>query len=323
MRIVVIGATGHIGTFLVPRLVRAGHEVISISRGERTAYVDAPEWQSVQQVLADRAAEDRDGTFPDRVAALHADVVVDLICFTIESASALVDRLRGELGHLVHCGSIWRSGPSRTLPMSESTMTPPFGEYGVQKDRIARMLAQETADGGLVTTSLHPGHISGPGWAPIGPTGNLDLEVWRSLAAGRPLAIPGLGTETMHHVHADDVAQAFEGAIEHRDQAAGEDFFITAPDAFTVRGYAETAAAWFGQEALLDHVTWDTFRSGLSPEHAESSWAHLIRSQFFSVAKAAALIGYSPAYSVGETTLEAVRSLIDEGTLVVDRPLVV
>ena len=26
-RVVVIGATGHIGSYLVPRLVRAGHEV--------------------------------------------------------------------------------------------------------------------------------------------------------------------------------------------------------------------------------------------------------------------------------------------------------
>ena len=36
-RVVVIGATGHIGTYLVPRLVRAGHEVVAISRGERRA----------------------------------------------------------------------------------------------------------------------------------------------------------------------------------------------------------------------------------------------------------------------------------------------
>ena len=32
-RVVVIGATGHIGTYLVPRLVRGGHEVIAVSRG--------------------------------------------------------------------------------------------------------------------------------------------------------------------------------------------------------------------------------------------------------------------------------------------------
>jgi len=44
MRIVVIGGSGHIGTFLVPRLVRAGHEVTVVSRGSRTAYTPSPEW---------------------------------------------------------------------------------------------------------------------------------------------------------------------------------------------------------------------------------------------------------------------------------------
>jgi nucleoside-diphosphate-sugar epimerase len=41
-RVVVIGATGHIGTYLVPRLVDAGHEVIALSRGTRGPYHSAP-----------------------------------------------------------------------------------------------------------------------------------------------------------------------------------------------------------------------------------------------------------------------------------------
>ena len=45
-RVVVIGATGHVGTYLVPRLVRAGHEVLALSRGERQPYSPAPEWRS-------------------------------------------------------------------------------------------------------------------------------------------------------------------------------------------------------------------------------------------------------------------------------------
>jgi nucleoside-diphosphate-sugar epimerase len=31
-RVVVIGATGHIGTYLVPRLVDGGHEVIAVTQ---------------------------------------------------------------------------------------------------------------------------------------------------------------------------------------------------------------------------------------------------------------------------------------------------
>lgn len=322
MRIVVIGATGHIGTFLVPRLVRAGHDVVTISRGTRTAYVDSPEWQQVEQVTADREQEDRDGTFGDRIVGLGADAVVDLVCFTLSSAQALVTTLRGTDTHLVHCGSIWRAGVSHVLPVTEETATPPFGDYGVQKDAIARMLKEETASGGLVTTSIHPGHISGPGWMPIGPLGNLDPAVLTALSAGTPVAVPGLGAETMAHVHADDVAQAFQLAVEHREAAAGEDFFITAPTALTVRGYAHLAASWFGQEARLESVTWDRFRETTAPEHAGASWEHLSRSQVFSTEKPRRLLGYDPGYTAEETVLDAVRWLVDHEELDVAGPLV-
>ncbi|ROP72564.1 NAD(P)-dependent oxidoreductase [Curtobacterium sp. PhB115] len=323
MRIVVIGATGHIGTFLVPRLVRAGHDVVTISRGTRTPYADAPEWQQVEQLTVDREQEDRDGVFGDRIVGLGADAVVDLVCFTLSSAEALVGALRGTDTHLVHCGSIWRAGVSHVLPITEGNATPPFGDYGVQKDAIARMLQQETASGGLATTSLHPGHISGPGWTPIGPLGNLDLSVLTKLSAGEAIEVPGLGAETMAHVHADDVAQAFQLAVEHRDEAVGEAFFVTAPTALTARGYAHLAASWFGQEARLDPVSWDRFRATTAPEHADASWEHLSRSQVFSTDKARRLLGYQPAWTAEATVLDAVRWLVDHGELDTARPLLV
>lgn len=323
MRIVVIGGSGHIGTFLVPRLVRAGHEVINISRGVSKSYIEAPEWQQVRQVVADREQEDRDGTFGGRIAALQADAVVDLVCFTLESAHALVSRLRGEAGHLVHCGTIWRYGASRKLPIAEGSdsAAAPFGNYGIQKDNIARMLKEETAAGGLVTTSLHPGHIVGPGWHPIGPLGSLDPAVWHTLSAGQPLQVPGTGSDVMHHVHADDLAQAFEKAVAHRDAAAGEDFNIVAPTALTVRGYAEIAAGWFGQQAVLETVSWEHFRETTTPEHADTSWRHLYRNHCFTIEKAKSLLGYAPRYEPDEAVLESVRWLIEHDQLSVARPL--
>ena len=322
MRVVVVGGSGHIGTFLVPRLVRAGHDVISISRGQSSSYTDDPAWQQVQRVTADRAAEDRDGTFADRVARLRPDVVVDLICFTLDSATALVARLRGEVGHLLHCGSIWRAGPSQRFPVTEDNAPPPSGDYGIAKAAIARMLRDETRTGGLVTTSLHPGHIVGPGWHPIGPLGNFDPEVWRKLSAGEPLDIPGIGAEFMHHVHADDVAQAFEAAIDRRDAAAGEDFSVVAPTALNVRGYAHIGASWFGQTADLRTVTWEQFRSSHpDADAAQTSWEHLVRNHAFSIDKARRLLDYTPRYEPEEAALESVRWLIDNDRLTVANPL--
>lgn len=315
MRIVVIGGTGHVGSFLVPRLVSDGHQVVSLSRGTRQPYRADLAWDQVSQLTVDREQEDAAGTFGSRVAELAADVVVDMICFTPRSAQLLVDALRGQVGHLVHCGSIWMHGPSTKLPITEDNGSEPLGDYGINKAAIARLLREETESGGVVTTSLHPGHISGPGWPVINPLGNLDPDVWQRLARGQELLIPGLGTELMHHVHADDVAQAFALAVEHRDAAAGQAFNVTAASALTVRGYAQIGAGWFGQQAEVRSVSWAEFRAQTSAEHAESSWAHLYRSQFTSIEKARRLLGYEPAYEPEDAAQEAVRWLIDHGQL--------
>ncbi|BCB76352.1 hypothetical protein GCM10022251_24470 [Phytohabitans flavus] len=323
MKIVVIGGSGHIGTFLIPRLVRAGHDVVNVSRGQRSSYVDDPTWRHVRQVTADRAVEDREGTFPDRIAGLRPDAVIDLICFTPDSATALVERLRGQTGHLLHCGSIWRFGPSLKVPVTEDNGAPPVGEYGIAKAAIVHLLEEETRSGGLVTTSLHPGHIVGPGWHPVGPLGNFDPAVWHKLSAGEPIDVPGIGAEFMHHVHADDVAQAFEAAVVHRDAAAGEAFSVVAPSALNVRGYARIAASWFGQIAVLRPVTWDDFRRDNDGDAARTSWEHLVRNHYVSIDKARALLGYAPRYEPEDAVLESVRWLIDHGRLDVANPLTV
>lgn len=323
MRVVVVGGSGHIGTYLVPRLVRAGHEVANLSRGSDVRYARASEWDEVRQVVVDREAEDRAGTFGERVLALAPDVVVDLICFTPRSARALVDALRGEVGHLVHCGSIWRHGPSIKLPISEdgAAAGPPFDEYGVAKAEIARLLAAETAAGGLVTTAIHPGHIVGPGWHPTGPLGSLDPTVWFALSAGEVVRVPGSGAETLHHVHADDLAQVFERVIDRREVAAGQDFTAVAPTALTVRGYAQIAASWFGRDAYLEPVSWEEFRRGTTAEYAIESWGHLHRSQVFSIEKARTLLGYTPRYEPEQAVLESITWLVEHDRLPTAGPL--
>ena len=71
-------------------------------------------------------------------------MVVDMICFTPNSADALVEAIRGHTEHLIHCGTIWRYGASVKQPMREDDTSPPFGAYGTQKAAIAELLATET-----------------------------------------------------------------------------------------------------------------------------------------------------------------------------------
>jgi nucleoside-diphosphate-sugar epimerase len=303
MRVVVIGATGHIGGYLVPRLVAGGHDVIALSRHGLPRYRDDASWSKVTKLTLDREAEERAGTFGSRVADLAADSVIDLICFETASAQQLVDALRGGRTHLVHCGSIWVHGPSAVVPTTEDAARRPFGHYGEAKAAIEELLWAETRHGGLPATLLHPGHIVGPGWVPVNPAGNLELSVFERLASGEELALPNLGLETLHHVHADDVAQAFVLAIEHSDLAAGESFHVTSERAITLRGYADALAAWFGRPSRLSFMAWDDWRTTTSEEAAEMTWDHIAHSPSISIDKARRLLGYVPRY----TSLEAVR----------------
>lgn len=320
MKIVVIGATGHVGGYLVPRLVRAGHEVIAVSRGTSEPYHADPAWNAVERVTLDREAGDAAGTFAPAIAELGADVVVDMVCFTPESAAQLVDALRGRVELLVHCGTVWVHGPSAEVPITEEAPRTPFGEYGTGKAAIEDLLLHEARrPGGLRSVILHPGHITGPGWSMINPQGNLDLSVWEALATGGEVLLPNLGLETVHHVHADDVAQAFERAIARQDQAAGNSFHVVSERAITLRGFATAMAHRFGQEPNLRFVSFDELRRALPEDDAEASFQHASRSHSLSIDKARRILGYSPRYSTLEAVVEGLAWLNAEGR--VDLPL--
>jgi len=311
-RVVVIGATGHIGSYLVPRLVRGGHEVIALSRGTRGPYHASPQWDSVANVSVDREAEDAEGTFGARVAALRPDVVIDLICFTTASARQLVDALRPSRPLLVHCGTIWVHGPALRVPVTEDEPRTAYGEYGTAKAEIEALLHRETLAGGVPAVVLHPGHISGPGWPVITPAGNLDPAVWTSLATGRPLALPDHGLGVLHHVHADDVAQAFERALS-RPAAIGASFHVVAEQSMTLRGLATGVAQWFGREPVLDFVDWAEFDRRVGPEHADTTREHTCRSITASIGRAREVLGYAPRYSSLAALHEALTWLVANG----------
>jgi nucleoside-diphosphate-sugar epimerase len=316
-RVVVIGATGHIGTYLIPRLVDGGHEVIAVSRGSRGPYRTSPQWDAVTRVAADREAEDAAGTFGARIAALRPDAVIDLICFTEASARQLVEALRPSRPLLVHCGTIWVHGRALRVPVTEDEPRTAYGEYGTNKAEIEALLHRETQAGGVPTVVLHPGHISGPGWQVITPAGNLDPAVWTALATGRPLALPDQGLGVLHHVHADDVAQAFELALS-RPAAVGASFHVTAEQAMTQRGLAAGAARWFGREPVLDFVDWGEYTRRAGAEHAEVTREHTSRSIAASIARAREVLGYAPRHTSLDALREALAWLIANGQADVD-----
>jgi nucleoside-diphosphate-sugar epimerase len=313
MRVVIIGGSGHVGTYLVPRLVEAGYEVTNITRGQREPYQLHAAWKQVRQVVIDRDQQEAYREFGQQITSLQPDIVIDMICFTLDSARQLVEALRGHVQHFLHCGTIWVHGPSVVVPTTEEQPRRPFGDYGIQKAAIEAYLLDEARRSGFPATVLHPGHIVGPGWNPLNPAGHFNPQVFKTLACGERLTLPNLGLETVHHVHADDVAQAFMHAIARWSQSIGESFHVVSPAALTLRGYAESVASWFGQTANLDYKSWDDWKQTVSEDEARATWDHIAHSPNCSIAKARQLLNYQPRYTSLEAVREAVTWLIERG----------
>ena len=312
MRVVVIGGTGHTGTYLVPKLIEAGYEVAVISRQQHPRYPadgigGRAAWERVEWIEMDRAEADAAGNFGARVLALKPDIVIDMICYQPESARQLVEALRGRIELLVHCGSVWAGGASLQVPSTESEPRRPICDYGRRKAEIEEYLLAEARRGGLPGTVLRPGHMVGRGWVPVNPAANFNPQVYSELARGKEVCLPNLGMETLHHVHCDDVAQAFMLALENRNGAVGEAFNVVSPSALTLRGYAEAVAGWFGKPANLSFHPWKEWKKTASEEDAKATWDHILHSSCCSIEKARKVLGYQPRY----TSLEAVKESLD------------
>ena len=118
--------------------------------------------------------------------------------------------------------------------------------------------------------------------------------MWRRLAIGEPLLLPDLGLGVLHHVHADDVAHAFERALT-RPAAIGSSFHVVSEQAMTLCGLAAGVAGWFGREPILEFVGWPEFEQRVGAEHAESSRQHVGRSIAASIDRARDVLGISAA----------------------------
>jgi nucleoside-diphosphate-sugar epimerase len=299
MRVTVIGGSGHIGTYLTPRLVEAGHTVTCVSRSQREPYLPHIAWQQVEHCAIDRAA----ANFGPTILALKPDVVIDLICYTLESAQQLVETLKGRVKQFLHCGTVWIHGPGVELPVTEEQPRRPISEYGRQKAAIEEYLLHEHRQNGFPAALLHPGHLVGIGWIPLNPAANFSLQVFADLANGNELLLPNIGRETLHHVHADDVAQAFVKAIATWPTAVGNSFHICSPAAVSMIGYAEAVAGWYGRELHVRFLQWEEWCRHASEKDARITWDHIARSPIYSIEKARRLLGYEPRYR----SLEAVR----------------
>lgn len=317
MKVLVVGGTGHIGSYLVPRLTALGHEVSVVARKPRPQYTDPRlGWKHVRWIVADRGAEEQSDAWAKRMASIEADVVMDLICYAPEQNEVMYRAFRGRVSHFLHCGTIWAYGPPEQAPYEESFPRKPITDYGRKKAQIESFLIEKYRREQFPATIIHPGHICGRRWLPIDPQGSRNgVRVYGKLARGEPVVLPERGTATRHHVHADDVAQLFELAMTRRNAALGESFSAVAAHALSLVGCCEAVCALFGTKPNLQFVPLDEMAKHEGEQSAAIIREHVQHSPCASIAKAQRFLGYAPRYTTGQIYAACLEHLIESGQL--------
>ena len=226
MRVFVAGATGVIGTVLVPRLLARGHEVTGMTRSEEgaaalrghgaeAAVADAFDAAAVEEAVT--------GTRPEVVVHQLTSIPVRIEPRKMDKAFALNDRLRDEgTRHLVAAARA--AGVRRMVAQSvsfayrpssgglRSEDDPLYLDAPAPFDRTVRALSsletQVLDAGGLEGLVLRYGFFYGPGtqYAADGP----QAEMVRR----RRLPMIGSGSGVFSFIHIDDAAAATVAAVE-------------------------------------------------------------------------------------------------------------
>ncbi len=307
MKVLVIGGTGHIGRFLTPMLVRAGHEVTVLSRGA-TVPGGGDEWRVVRRVHATYSRNGDDWVEP--VAGIRAEAVVDILGANVNRLFAAV---KPDCRQLVCCGSLWMLGTPRTVPTPEIPQTPcPFDGYR-QRFAELRQVRKTAETEGVAFTAILPPNICGPGKIPLDTRGGRDIEVHKALARGEEVVLPYPGNNLIGPCDAEDIARAFLLAIEDRDRACGEFFNVGSAYALTAEQFVSTYAEIYGCRVPVRWVDYREFVTEILP--SAGAHFHFTANMCPSIAKIQERLGYVPRYTPEQTMARAVDWMRDQGLL--------
>jgi UDP-glucose 4-epimerase len=246
----VTGATGFIGGALVPRLARAGFEVIPVDNGSGPLRVDHAAWPvQAKDFTSAGALELLSGCD----VVLHLAAVSGVMaCADDPTGSARVNvegtrRLVGACGTngvpIAFASSLAVVGSPAHLPVTEETPARPTHEYARQKaagEQLVRELGRgrKTSSAVLRMSNVYGGYLAN------GRTiakGNV-LQVFARQAANGRLTVNAPGTQRRDFIHLEDVLAHWEGVTRYlldRERRGTVTFDVASGQSFSVLEIAE------------------------------------------------------------------------------------
>ena len=268
MKVCLLGGTGNISTSIVRLLLEQGHEVICANRGRSGPPPEGARWLQIDRT--DRA------NFEGLIQAEKFDAAIDMICFTAADAESSLLAFRG-VGVFVQCSTVATFGIEYDwLPATEDHPLRPITSYGRDKAAADAVYLRAFHREAFPVVIIKPSTTYGP---QQGLTRQIawDYSWIDRIRKGKPILVCGDGNALHQHLHVDDAALGFAGALTHPN-CIGQTYNLVRREYVTWADYHRTAMRVLGREAELVGVPFADLKQFNIPKFGicEDIFAHHI-----------------------------------------------
>jgi nucleoside-diphosphate-sugar epimerase len=289
MRILVTGASGHVGGAIAAHLIQCGHDVIGLSR--RTSSVAGLRQQIAMDLGAPTFVKDVTAATPACDAIVHAAAALD------KEPDAPAISLTNCLGmqHILAVARQWNTksfvyisgvpviGTPEITPITEDHSVHPLTAYHASKV-YGEYLLDVARRGGVSGASLRLTSPVGPGM----PTNRIFSVFVARAQANLPLQLAGEGTRRQNYVDVRDVAIAAEYCARERITGL---FNIAGARSISNHELAQACVRTFGSSSPIVFTGQPDREEGIAWE--------------VSISRAMGRFGYAPRYAI-EDSIRAV-----------------
>ena len=245
MKVLVMGGTQFNGLALVKELVKTGHDVTILNRGQSKTEIS----RRVKRLYCDRTDAVK---MRETLLREEFDCVYDISAYRPEDVELMVDIFRGRIAHYIFASSTVIYAASKLLPIFEHFPVErgdDQNEYGMNKILCEDILMKEYRESGFPVSIAAFSMVFGP--HNIIP--EREQRMFVRIASGRPVLIPGDGTTVQQVGHVYDEARALR-MMALVPATMGRRYNMTGGDCYTDEGYVDTFGSVIGASPTKLHI---------------------------------------------------------------------
>ena len=302
MKVLLIGGTGTISSYITVQLWATGHDVFLVNRGNKSKFI--------QELCKKYYTTQKRGTITELIANCYDkeelqkvaysvlkngekfDVVADFIAYNTDHIEKDIDIFR----NITHQYLFISSASAYQTPLSDFRITEgtplsnPLWEYSRNKIACEDLLLKAYREEGFPITIVRPSHTYDERSVPLGVHGhNGSWQVIKRIKEEKPVIIHGDGTSLWTMTHSEDFAKGF-CCLLGNIHAIGETVHITSDESLTWNQIYESIAKSLGVKLKAVHISSEFLASSSNYDFTGSLLGDKANSVYFNNAKLKLLV---------------------------------